>query len=411
MTVPVILHGTGTEARAAAEFFSGREELACFDDNGGQLEGLRALTAEEVTSLVPGAIYLRSPGIPPSNSIVTLAARSASVATTPTGYWLANYAPAGTVTVTGTKGKSTTTALTALLFREAGLKSKAYGNIGVPPLARNLPRETYPVVEISSYMAHDLPMADHLHVVTCLFRDHLPWHGGEAAYHEAKLRPFRMGARGFAPRSVVEAHGLGTSVRPFESVVTETFEVGGKAVDLGAEELGFRSGPLRAALAAAVAAGSAFLEAPKLRAATERALRSWPGLPSRQAIVASHDGRLWVDDALATIPEASLAVLKRFASRPVTLLIGGLDRGQVFDELARYFDEVTDVRAVAFGPVSERIAFAERVAGFEEAIDRAVELTPKSGVVLFSPAAPSAPPFRNWEERAAFFAKKAAAAH
>lgn len=414
----ILIHGAGTEGQAAARYLMKQEgiRIALLDDLGGTVDGVRSVTADEAWRMIEGSIYLRSPGIPPSHEVVRHAAATASLATTPTGYWLARLAPPGTVTVTGTKGKSTTTSITAALLSRAGFSSAAYGNIGIPPLSLPLPGEEHPVVEVSSYMCHDLPEAEHLHVVTCLYRDHIDWHGDEAAYRAAKLRPFRHGrpARGLAPRSLIETEGLPSCVTAIEALVENRpghFAVGGLKVDLGPRDRGFEAGPLRFAMAAGAATLAALAGAHKAAEAAEAIAATFKGLPSRQEIVPSSDGRTWVDDSLATIPEASLAALDRFSGRQVVVLLGGGDRGQDFSALDRWLAETPGVRAIGFGPTAGRIRnLSFRTGSFEEAISAAEEQCPAGGVILFSPAAPSSPPHASFKERSALFRARAASA-
>lgn len=407
-----LLHGAGTEGQAAATYFREiRAELYLHDDAGGSIEGVRSVDRKEAERLIDNAFYLRSPGVPPTHPLVQYANRKALLATTPTGFWLKSHAPKGTVTITGTKGKSTTTTLTTLLLQKAELSAAAYGNIGQPPLSSNLPREEHPVLELSSYMMHDLPQAEHIHLVTSLYRDHLDWHGGESAYREAKLRPFRQPrpVNGFAPREVILAEGLGSSVRAIEDATAddgERLKVGGVSIDVGDELQGFRAGPLRAALKAACAVATSFLPAEKVADAASHAASAWTGLPSRQAIIPSADGRIWVDDALATIPEATIAALQRFRSKPVALLLGGGDRGQDFTALERYLAEADHVTAIGFGPTSVRIRNLDlRADSFEDAIELAENHCPGDGVILFSPSAPSSAPYKDYKDRSAVFGK------
>jgi UDP-N-acetylmuramoylalanine--D-glutamate ligase len=410
----VLLHGAGVETTAAAEGFRRRgAEVSLYAPNGGAIGGLGPVPLEEAEALLGSSLYLRSPGVPPSDPFYQKAEKVAPFVSTPTGWWLANEAPPGAVTVTGTKGKSTTTALLASCLRAAGLTAEAYGNIGRPPLSTETVGETAPVLELSSYMMHDLPEAEHLHLVTSLYEDHLDWHGSKAAYHGAKLRPFRRSspARGLAPKAVIEAHDLPGSVAAIEDLVTPALEIGRHRIEPGPKERGFHGGPLRLALRAAAAATALMVGDERAARAASEAAEGFEGLPSRQAIIASKDGRTWVDDALATIPEAVLSALERFEGRPVTLVLGGADRGIDYAPLARALTGKKSVTPIAFGPAAKRFAFPHLPAeSLEDALVLAAERTPVGGVILFSPAAPSAPPDKDYKERASVFRAAAAKA-
>lgn len=412
----VVFLGAGTEAQAGIRYFKARGETDLFlhdDRSEAALPPAITIGLGDAIARSSGNLLLRSPGVPPTHPLLAGAAAAARLTTTPTGYWMAHYAPPGTVTVTGTKGKSTTTALLAELLQHGGLVAGAYGNIGRPPLDEPLPAASHPVLELSSYMMHDLPQADHFHIITSLYEDHLDWHGGVEAYHAAKLRPFRRErpAPGLAPRSVIAQHRLPASVRAFEDIVRidgEKLSVSGSIIDPGPEERGFRSGPLQKALVAAAATAVRFLGADEAAKAASAAALSFKGLPCRQEIIPSRDGRLWIDDTLATIPEAAVDVLERFSGRDVVILVGGGDRGIDYQPLDRYLAGHPQVMAIGFGPAAKRITGLKlRVESLPEAIDAAEERCPKGGVILFSPAAPSSPPFASYKERSALFRQRA----
>ena len=422
MSRTVLVHGLGVEGRAAAARFAAiGDEVLTHDAGGGNVPGAEALDeASAKAALSPSVLYLRSPGVPPGDALYRRACGSGAVVTTPTGWWLAALAPPGTICVTGTKGKSTTTALTAAALRAAGVASAAYGNIGAPPLAPALPSEAVPVIELSSYMCADLVEPEDgrrwRHALTNLYKEHTTWHGTEGAYRSAKLRPyrFRPPCPGVAPRAVIEAERLPDTVEPIEAAG----RLGGTVLVLGARRLdlaslgeAFLSPGLRLA---ALAAGA--ILGPVLGGATVDALaeagRAWTGLPSRQAQVPSTDGRTWIDDALATVPEAAGQALDRFGGRPLRLVVGGLDRGQDLSGFLARLGGLPDARAYGFGAVAGQVADAgwPVFASMEEAVAAARDDCPEGGVMLFSPAAPSAPPHRDYRERSAVFARMAASA-
>ncbi len=410
----VILYGAGTEGAAAAAYFTARGVMPYLcDDSGKSLPGTQVISRDQAMQLVPGSLFLRSPGVPPTHPVVAEAAASARLATTPTGYWLLEHKPPATFTVTGTKGKSTTTALLAAILEAGGVTTALLGNIGAPALDEPLPKGEAAALEVSSYMMHDLPEADHIHVVTNLYKEHTDWHGSEIAYREAKLKPFRYErpATGFAPRALIDDEGLPPSVSAIEDIAglnDGRLVIGKRTIDLAALSPVWR-GPSALALRAAAAAAGCLFEAGRLASAIEEIAAGWKGLPSRQEHVPSDDGRLWIDDALATIPEATLKALEGFAGTPVSLILGGADRGQVFEGFVARAGQMPNARIIAFGPIGDRLPF-ERAESLEEAITHAAATCPEGGVILFSPAAPSSPPHGNYKERSAVFRAAAAAA-
>jgi UDP-N-acetylmuramoylalanine--D-glutamate ligase len=149
--------------------------------------------------------------------------------------------------------------------------------------------------------------------------------------------------------------------------------------------------------------------------AVRAAVAGFRALPHRLSPVATLDGVTFVDDTLSTTPVSVLAALDAFAAQPVTLIAGGQDRGLDFADLARAVVAregavrvvavpdtgarlAADVRAAAAGrglppPVTEAADLARAVA-------EAVRTTPRGGVVLLSPGAPSYNRYRNYEELA-----------
>ena len=410
---PVVLHGLGVEGRAAAGALrAAGADLLVADDRAADAERPEAA----IPRLTADTLYLRSPGVPPTDALHRAALSAGATVTTPTGWWLATLAPPGTITVTGTKGKSTTTALLAALLRAGGVTSAPYGNIGAPPLGMALPAEAAPVVELSSYMCADLIAPPDgrrwFHLLTSLYKEHTDWHGGERPYREAKLRPFRFAppCPGAASRAVMEAEGL--AAEPLEAIPLDAGQLGvGDGLDLPALNDAFASPGTALALRAAAVAARPLL-GDRLLPALREAASTWGGLPSRQAVVPSTDGRRWIDDALATIPEATMQALDRFGGAPVRLVLGGKDRGQDYGRLAGRLAALPDARAYGFGEVASKL----RAAGvpvfpsLEAAAAAAAEDCPPGGVVLFSPAAPSGVPHRDYKERAALFASLAASA-
>ncbi|MEM1380975.1 MAG: Mur ligase family protein [Pseudomonadota bacterium] len=412
----VILHGTGTEARAAAAHFSAARitDVQVTDDNGGTIDGLKSLSVDRAIETVRDATYLRSPGVRPDHPLALAAADKASCATTPTGYWLARHAPAETITITGTKGKSTTVSLTSLLLKTLGLSASAYGNIGTPALNDLLPTDAFPIVEMSSYMLHDVPPAEHFHVITNLLQDHIDWHGGLAPYHRAKLRPFFINAHptGLAPRSVIDGHNLPSTIGALDEIVQSSDEaliLGQQTIPLQRTLKDFRTSPLRDGLRTALAIADRLTTGRDLRAAAEQVMTTYPGLPSRQEHIPSTDERIWINDALATVPEAVIEAVKPFISREVVLLIGGADRQQVFDPLKRFLEAHRNVSVIAFGSAGRRFGTQDATFTdtFNEALALASERCPIGGAIIFSPAAPSEPPYTDYKQRAEVF--KAAA--
>ncbi|MBB3085045.1 UDP-N-acetylmuramoyl-L-alanine--D-glutamate ligase [Geodermatophilus sabuli] len=373
----------------------------------------------DVAALTGCDVVVRSPGISPYREEArALAART--TVTSGTGLALAEFGARGvpTLCVTGTKGKSTTSALAAAVLAAAGRPAVHAGNIGTPLLDVLLDGAvgdgTSLVVEVSSYQAAAVDDFAGWGAITSLAPEHLDWHGGVEAYYRDKLHVFA----GCAPGSVV--------VGPQARTIAERYLEPSLLVDPGdvvpaAEAAGFRPEHLpgvhnvanvHVALAACVRMG---VDLTATGDAVRAAVGGFRALPHRLAPVATRDGVTFVDDTLSTTPVSVLAALEAFAARPVTLIAGGQDRGLDYTELARaVVAREGAVRVVTVPDTGARLAADVRAAaadrrveppviettGLPEAVVEAVRATPSGGVVLLSPGAPSYNRYRNYEELA-----------
>jgi len=424
----IVVLGSGRETQAWLErrAASDTREVLVLDESGTQGPGtpgvrtaivdlddvvaVRAAVGDRVVEQV-----VRSPGVSPYRPgpswLVGLAPSA-----TPTGLWLAAARPEDLVALTGTKGKSTATAMTAHLLRAAGREVVLAGNIGVAlstvdPQAR---RDDL-VVELSSYQIADLELAVPAVAagVTTLFADHVPWHGSLERYHADKLRLLDRSAwRVVGP----QVAGLPVAAGRFDAVAGDpTPDVVAALARAGMH--GLHEGQA-AMLALALVARRLGTDALDLVAA----LGDFTPLPHRLRPVATVRGITYIDDSISTVPESALAALSTWRPRgPVTLLLGGDDRGQDLTGLVGALAD-PDVRAALLPPLGTRLAEAVRASGapdhsarvvevadLDEAVTWAAGVTPDGGAVLLSPAAPSFGAFRDFIHRGETFATLVAA--
>src|SRR4051794_2433563 len=192
----VAVWGTGREGRAAVTAIAahGPSRLLAVDDSAnflsvpweGELAALAPLAGGDHAfgALVAADVVVRSPGVPQTHPWMAELRRRGVTVTGGSALWMADHA-AVTVGVTGSKGKSTTSALISHLLAAAGRPNVFGGNIGVPLL--DLPAAEQYVLELSSYQCADLTDSPRVAVVTSLFPEHLDAHGGEREYYRDKL--------------------------------------------------------------------------------------------------------------------------------------------------------------------------------------------------------------------------------
>ena len=438
----VALWGWGREGRAAHRALRRRLPtlpltLFCSADELGEAQALGdALlivdTDASAERLSAFDVVIKSPGISPYRPEALAAAERGTRFIGGTTLWFAEHAGARTICVTGTKGKSTTSALLAHLLRAGSHRTALCGNIGLPMLelldldesSGALPPEFW-VIELSSYQTRDVAasgVSPEIAVATNIFPEHLDWHGSEARYIDDKLALFtaakpRIAILNGDDRTLAALALPDSEVRYFGG--TDGWHLRGDVVYRGIHAVfDTRDVPLpgrhnRGNLCAVLAAIEALgLDAETLapHAAT------FQPLPHRLQTLGVRDGITYVNDSISTTPHATLAALDCFRSRRVALLAGGHDRGIDWTDFAHTMRDNAPAAIVTLGqngpkihallaPLAEAVGFAlVDAADLPEAVARARALLDGEGVVLLSPGAPSFGAYRDYTERGRHFA-------
>jgi UDP-N-acetylmuramoyl-L-alanine---L-glutamate ligase len=361
------------------------------------------LDASEVTEIV------RSPGVSPYRAALASLTVAGVPTSTPTGRWLAADRRPALVAVTGTKGKSTTASMTAHVLRAVGVDVALCGNIGRTPLTGVAGPDQTVVIELSSYQLADLDASVPIAGLTTLLQDHVPWHGSLERYHADKLRLLDLADRRLTTRAAAAHPSVASRVDAVADVAAQRERLAGAVHAAGlvgehlVDDAALAVGLADAALAVAgrTASPGDLLDA----------LHDFAPLPHRLTPVAEVRGVRYVDDSISTVPEAARAALDAYApTGPVTLILGGDDRGQELDELARAI-VAANALAVVTGALAPRLSDALTRAGADavDAVDLATAVfiaadrTPSGGTVLLSPAAPSFGTHRDFVHRGEHF--------
>ena len=434
----VAVWGTGREGRAAVIAIAahGPSRLLAVDDSAnflsvpweGELAALAPLAGGDHAfgALVAADVVVRSPGVPQTHPwMAELRARGVTI-TGGSALWMADHADR-TVGVTGSKGKSTTSALISHLLAAAGRANVFGGNIGVPLL--DLPVAELYVLELSSYQCSDLTDSPRVAVVTALFPEHLDAHGGEREYYRDKLNLLAYG-----PELIVVN---GADQRLMAELSNARDAQGWGPVAVGTEDSRFRIEPdnwvyasdtrlfrrdtlrLRGkhngrnlCVALAVLDGMG-VDVVDQRSVLEHAVAAFEGLPHRLAEIEDPSGLTFVDDTLSTSPYSAMHAIDAYEGRPLTVLVGGTDRGLDYAPLRHHLEdrEITVIGLPDSGPriLAELAGLpgvrTENAEDLPAAVSLARKVTPAGGVVLLSPAAPSYGRFRNFEHRSEVFAQ------
>lgn len=438
----VALWGWGREGRAAYRAIRSRLPalpltLYCNDEEATEagsladplLTVLREASAE---SLATQQVIVKSPGISPNQEAARFAAGQGAVFVGGSTLWFDEHAEPGavaphTICVTGTKGKSTTTALLAHLLRAGGHRTGLVGNIGMPLLEALDPQPApdFWAIELSSYQTLDVAAAQarpEVAVVLNIFPEHLDWHGGEARYVADKLalvtraKP-KIAVLNAADPRLAELRLAGSEVHWFNQA--QGWHLRGDDVYRGdAFVFDAMRTPLpgrhnRSNLCAVLATLEALgLDAAQLAPHAE----SFRPLPNRLQSLGEREGILYVNDSISTTPHATLAALDCFRGQPVAVLVGGHDRGVDWSDFAEAMKQGAPVAIVTLGANGPRIhellapsategKFKLEAAGdLESAMSQARRLLGGTGVVLLSPGAPSFGAYKDYVARGRHFA-------
>ncbi len=390
----------------------------------------------DLKRIARSALVVASPGVPPGAPPLQ-AARDAGVPIVGELEVALQFLPHERyIAVTGTNGKTTTTALVERLLQGLGYDAVAAGNIGTP-LSEIALRERQPdwiALETSSFQLHDTPsIAPAAGILTNLSANHLDRYDSVDAYYADKGALFRNAG----DRSVWVSNADDDAVQRMVDGVPGRhlrFSTAGLVTDgyldrssnslmvLGAplisrselNLLGDHNVANALAAALAVIGADALHTSPKHRALMADALRSFRALEHRIEPAGRYGDVEWINDSKSTNVASALVAL-RGMHKPTVLLLGGRHKGEPYtvlgDELKRTVKQV-----IAYGEAGETIArdldgvVPVEVLGssFEEVLSRARDTAGEGDVVLLSPACSSYDMFDNYEERGRVFKQLAA---
>ena len=410
-------------------------------DTGRCAEELRAqgiivdVGRHDLERLERASLVVASPGVPPSARPLAFAREKGVRIASEVEVALHFLEGSRIIAITGTNGKTTTTALVAHLLRGLDLDAVEAGNIGTP-LSEVANREQQPKwisLEMSSFQLHDTPsLKPDVGILTNLSPDHLDRYATVEEYYSDKARFFANADANSVwvvnddDKGVmlmvrdVAGHKYGFSIVGEASAYID--ERSGHLIVLGTPLLARKDLPLLGqhnvgnALAAslAVMATDRSHQTPQARKGIAAALRTFRSLPHRLELVGEFAGVQWINDSKAT-NVSSTAVAIDGMERPTVLLLGGRHKGEAYTPLAEAVRRKVK-RVIAYGEAAPLIATDLRPvvdvvrlgSDFEEVMRAAKAAAQAGEAVLLSPACSSYDMFSNYEERGERFRALAA---
>jgi len=426
----VAIWGFGREGRAVIAALRARQPQLPFTLLCSPAEVASARAFDAALEVIAGEpdtatlsrfdVVVKSPGISAYTPALLAAQAQGTRFTSGTALWFAEHLQARVIAVTGTKGKSTTSAMIAHLARALGVRTALAGNIGLPlPELLDQTADLW-VIELSSFQTGEAGPLE-LGVITSLYEEHLDWHGSLERYVSDKLKladvsqQLLVNALQPALLERTQAHPQRRLFgQPEGWHVSEGFIRRGTQPVFPIAQLA-APGLHNALNACAALAALADIGMDALAAAP--ALASFRPLPHRLQPLGELDGLHWVNDSISTTPQATLAALESLHGRAVTVLIGGHDRGLDWAPFVDAMRIAPPHAIVCMGANGPRIEAALRaaavacpvvcVADLNAALAKARAGTPQGGVILLSPGAPSFDQFKDYAERGRRFAELA----
>ncbi len=440
----LVILGLARQGKALARFATGVgahvivSDLRTADRLQTEMSELNDLEVEYVLgehpmSLLDKADALAISGSVPADAPLVMAAQEKGVAVTNDSQEFVRRTPTAVIGITGSAGKSTTTALTGVIGQIAGRQTWIGGNIGRPLIAdlHKMAAEDMVVQELSSFQLEVWQQSPHVAAVLNITPNHLDRHKTMRAYKKAKSNILRYQSE--QDIAVLAADDAGAM--SLESLVNGRLRLfsAQEGVADGAfvrdEVIWLRDGngreeqvcalsdiQLRGAhnvlnvLAAVTLADSVGIPTIAMR----KAIMVFTGIEHRLEHVRTINGVQYINDSIATAPERALAALASF-TEPLILLAGGRDKDM---EWTTWTDEVLRrvKHVILFGDLADMLARhltkqpclpgldvymtqVSQVGSMAEAVELAVETAVSGDIVLLSPGGTSFDAFKDFAER------------
>ena len=375
---------------------------------------------------VEAEVLFRTPGMHPGNpAIQALQDRGAKVTSEMEVFF--EVCPCTLIAVTGSDGKTTTTTLVSEMLKASGKTVWLGGNIGTPllPLCRQMKKEDFAVVELSSFQLMDMERSPQRALITNLAPNHLDIHKDMQEYVDAKKNIFRFqGTDGMLvlnADNAITARFRGNGETRFFSRRERTncvWEENGVIYRRGEKLLESREILIPGTHNIEnYMAAIALVEGLATDDAIRQVARNFGGVEHRIELVREKDGVRFYNDSIASSPSRTIAGLRSFPEK-VILIAGGYDKHIPYDvlgpEICRHVKKLflggatgPKIRAAVEAAPEYKPGFPEITdcRDFTEAVYAAAAGAKVGDVVLMSPASAAFDQFKNFMVRGEYFKK------
>ncbi|MFK7777132.1 MAG: UDP-N-acetylmuramoyl-L-alanine--D-glutamate ligase [Gimesia sp.] len=378
-------------------------------------------------------LLVANPAIPPEHELLKSAREQQIPVTSEIElFWQLN--PGKVIGITGSNGKSTTTAMIHAIIAASGVPCWLGGNIGISllPMIEQIQPDDWVILELSSFQLESLnriQVSPHIGVVTNFSPNHLDWHQTVEHYRQSKQTIFRWQTehdfaiinadepklQGWSSRGTVCLFGANSLLQPDVLVNDDGFLIT-KQTKRFRPQLNVPGTHNRMNAAAAIAAcGCAGID----ETAMQKGLEAFSGLPHRLQYIGEYQNRRFYNDSLATTPESAICAIVTFTDSPVILLAGGSDKKVDLHDFAMTFFEHTKATALIgeTGPIlceiirhsksqireGSHALISHPHQSFQEAFHWAFQQSDPGDVILLSPGCASFGWFSSFEERGDYF--------
>lgn len=398
----ILIVGFGVEGKSTYEFLKKELPKSIISITDKEINGENYLEKQKDFD-----IAIKSPGIKSTEIKIPY--------TTATNIFFENV-KGKTIGITGTKGKSTTSKIIYEILKKAGKNSHLVGNInhtmedlGKPMLTKLMETNNIDdiwVIELSSFMLNDIKYSPNIAVITSFFPDHMDYHKNLENYLKAKLNIVKYQTKNdyFIVNLHYEKLKDIKKTQGINLPIIKELPFSEKYINLVGEHNIVN-------IKIAITVANIFNINNKI---ILDVIKNFTSLPHRLETVGTYKNITFIDDAISTTPESTIAAINSFENIK-TIFLGGKDRGYNFSNLAKKIIEKNISNLVLFPESGEKIlsiilnlssSYNPKIlktSNMQKAVEFAYANTPQGSICLLSTASPSYTIWKNFEEKGNLF--------